>query len=192
VVTDKRVETGSTVSPGSTLFEIADDSLLVVRVRVSELDVVYLRPGLPVTLMLDAYPGREIGGRIRRIFPTADAASRLIPVEVELGPRPAGVDARPGFLARVKFALDRRLDVLAVPAAALGTSDAGSFVYIVQADTLVRRPVETGLAASGWIEVARGLDAGERVVSSGHVNLRPGARVRVTSSEDAAGDSTVR
>jgi RND family efflux transporter MFP subunit len=187
VVTRKYVEKGSTVSSGGTLFEIADDTALVVRVRVSELDVVQLAPGLAVTLQLDAYPGREIGGHIRRIFPAADASSRLIPVEVELDPRPAGVRARPGFLARVSFALDRRDDVLAVPAAALGSSDAGSFVYVVQADTLVRRSVETGLTASGWIEVTRGLATGEEVVSSGHVNLSPGVTVRVTAAEGRGG-----
>lgn len=180
VVTRKLVEKGNTVSSGDELFEIADDSKLVVRVQVSELDVVRLRPGLAVSLKLDAYPGREIGGHIRRIFPAADPSSRLVPVEVELDPRPAGVDARPGFLARVAFSLDRRDSVLAVPAAALGTSAAGSFVYVVQADTLVRRPVKTGRTASGWVEVTGGLTPGERVVSSGQVNLRPGAPVRIT------------
>jgi RND family efflux transporter MFP subunit len=180
VVTAKYVEHGSAVSTNQTLFEVADDSLLVVRVRVSELDVVHLKPGNAVTLQLDAYPEAQISGRIRRIFPSADAASRLVPVEVALGRTPAGVDARPGFLARVEFALDRKESALAVPAAAVGVSDNRPFVYVVDADTLVRRPVETGVTAAGWIEVKGGLDVGELVVSSGHVNLRSGALVRVT------------
>ena len=62
VVTAKQVEQGSTVSTNQAMFEIADDSLLVVRVRVSELDVVHLQPGRPVTLQLDAYPGRADHG----------------------------------------------------------------------------------------------------------------------------------
>jgi len=180
MVTSKRVERGGAVTANQTMFEIADDSLLVVRVRVSELDVVGLTAGREVTLRLDAYPDREIGGRIRRVFPSADPASRLVPVEVVLGRRPPGVDARPGFLARVEFVLERRRNVLAVPTAAIGVTNEGSFVYVVAGDTLSRRPVETGLTASGWVEVRRGLAAGERVVSSGHVNLRPGAPVRVT------------
>jgi RND family efflux transporter MFP subunit len=188
VVTRKDVEAGTTVSSGDALFTLADDSALVVRVQVSELDVVRLHPGLPVSLRLDAYPGRDIGGHIRRIFPSADPVSRLVPVEVELDPRPQGVDARPGFLARVGFALDRHEEVLAVPAPAVGTAASGSYVYVVQADTLVRRSVETGRTASGWVEVTRGLTAGETVVSSGQVNLRPGAPVRITGG-DAAPDS---
>lgn len=57
---------------------------------------------------------------------------------------------------------------------------------MVQADTVARRPVTTGLTTDGWIEVTGGLEAGTRVVSSGHVNLRPGAQVRLGGG-DAAG-----
>jgi RND family efflux transporter MFP subunit len=158
-------------------------------VPVSELDVVHLTRGRPVTLQLDAYPGAKVTGRIRRIFPSAEAQSRLVPVEVVLDVPPPRVEARPGFLARVEFPLDSRSDVLVVPAAAIGVSEAGAFVYVVDADTLVRRSVETGLTAEGWVEVTRGLRSGERVVSSGQVNLSQGAQVRVTSGRPAAADS---
>ncbi|UCF40493.1 MAG: efflux RND transporter periplasmic adaptor subunit [Gemmatimonadota bacterium] len=188
VVTAKRVERGSAVSTNQVMFEIAEDSLLVVRVRVSELDVVQLRPDYPVAVRLDAYPEASIAGRIRRIFPSADAASRLVPVEVALARTAAGVEARPGFLARVEFALDRREAVLAVPTSAVGVSNGGAYVFVVDADTLVRRSVETGVTAAGWIEIAQGLEPGERVVSSGHVNLRQGTAVRVSEGV-TTGDS---
>ncbi len=187
MVTAKRVEKGSTVSANGAMFTIVDDSLLVVRVRVSELDVVHLESGQAADLQLDAYPGRHFSGHIRRIFPSADAASRLVPVEVVLDPLPADVDAKPGFLARVEFALDSRKDVLTVPAAAIGVGEGGSFVYVVAADTLSRRMVQTGLTTEGWIEITRGLARGEEVVSSGHVNLRSGTKVRVSAKAGSAG-----
>lgn len=187
VVTAKRVERGSTVSENQVLFELADASVLVVRVRVSELDVVHLQPGLAVTLRLDAYPDARIEGRVRRIFPSADAGSRLVPVEVALGPMPRGVVARPGYLARAEFALERRAGVLTVPTAAVGAQEGGSYVYLVQGDSLVRRDIETGMTAEGRVEVVRGLEPGERVVRSGHANLRPGMSVRVSGDSAAVG-----
>lgn len=190
VVTAKRVEQGATVTSGQLLFEIAEDARLVVRVRVSELDVVHLDAGRGVDVQLDAYPGVRIPARIRRIFPSADPASRLVPVEVELEASPPGVQARPGFLARVEFALDRRERVLAVPTQALGVVDRGAFVYVVAADTLDRRTIETGLTTEGWVEVTSGLAPGEHVVISGHVNLRSGATVRVTRSANAESTGT--
>jgi membrane fusion protein (multidrug efflux system) len=179
VVTAKHVEAGSAVSPNQRLFDIADVSLLVVRVQLSELDVVHLGRGAAVAVRLDAYPGARLEGRVRRIFPSADPQSRLVPVEVALGPQPSGVEARPGFLARVDFALDRRAGALAVPASAIGVASADASVYVVEADTLAQRVVTLGVTAEGWVEVTAGVREGEQVVVSGHVNLRPGARVRV-------------
>ncbi|MEX2155530.1 MAG: efflux RND transporter periplasmic adaptor subunit [Gemmatimonadales bacterium] len=179
VVTAKHVEAGSAVTPNQRMFDLADVSQLVVRVRLSELDVVHLRAGAPVTVTIDAYPDVRLRGTIRRVFPSADAESRLVPVEVVLGAPPPGVAVRPGYLARVTFALDRRSGALAVPAPAVGMGDDGAFVFVVEADSVVRRAVGLGLTAEGWVEVAHGLREGELVVTSGHTNLRPGTRVRV-------------
>jgi RND family efflux transporter MFP subunit len=183
IVTAKQVEAGTAVSPNQRLFDLADVSLLVVRVQLSELDVVHLARGAAVDVRLDAYPDARVEGRVRRIFPSADPASRLVPVEVVLGRRPADVDVRPGFLARVQFALDRRNRALAVPASAVGVTNAGSFVYVVEADTIAQKTVSLGVTVEGWVEVTDGVAEGERVVVSGHTNLRPGARVRVSAGD---------
>jgi RND family efflux transporter MFP subunit len=185
VVTAKHVEAGSVVSANQRVFDLADVSQLVVRVQLSELDVVYLRAGAAVDVSLDAYPTVQLPGRVRRVFPTADQDSRLVPVEVALGPVPPDVRVRPGFLARVTFALERQAGVLAVPAPAVGASDRGPFVYVVEADTLVRRPVALGLTAQGWVALERGVREGELVVVSGHTNLQEGARVRVIEPSPA-------
>jgi membrane fusion protein, multidrug efflux system len=183
VVTAKLIESGSAVSANQRTFDLADVSLLVVRVQVSELDVVHVKPGAEVSVVLDAYPTATVKGRVRRVFPSADAQSRLVPVEVALGAFPEGVVARPGFLARVSFQLDRRPGALVIPASAIGVGEEGQFVYVVDADSLQRRSVSLGMSAEGFVEIQGGLTAGERVVTSGHTNLRPGSRVRVTEGE---------
>ncbi|MGH7544606.1 MAG: efflux RND transporter periplasmic adaptor subunit, partial [Gemmatimonadota bacterium] len=180
IVTLKHVEAGSAVAPNQRLFDLADVSLLVVNVQLSELDVVHVRPRQAVRVVLDAYPQVPFSGRVRRVFPSADPQSRLVPVEIALDAPPPRVDVRPGFLARTTFALDTRAGVAAVPTSAVSVSEQESFVYVIEADTLVRRPVDIGLTSSGWIEVTTGLALGERVVASGQASLRPGARVRVT------------
>lgn len=177
VVTARAVERGAAVSAQQTLLELADDSELVVRLRVSERDVGALAIGAPVALQLDAHPGARVGGRIRRVFPSADPASRLVPVEVVFTAIPRGITVRPGYLARAAFAIERRDAVLAVPAAAVAAQDSAHWVYLVAADTLVRRRIEPGLTSGGWVEVREGLAGGEAVVRSGHLGLRPGLRV---------------
>ncbi len=150
VITGKFVEAGDVVAPQTRLFSLADVSTLVVRVGVSELDVVDIGVGDSVAVELDAYPGRLLPGEVRRVFPSADPATRLVPVEVSLrGTRAA--EARPGFLARIAFGLGTRDGVLLVPASAVvGGRDAGpTAVFVVESARASRRPVTTGLTSRG-------------------------------------------
>lgn len=184
VVLDKSVETGDAVGTQTRLFTLGDVSTMVVRVEVSELDVVELERGSPARVLLDAYPGRVLNGRIRRVFPAADPATRLVPVEVELDRSAAGI-ARPGFLARVLFQLDAREGVVLIPASAVVSGTGADGVFVVQNGRALRRTVETGVSSEGRVEVVAGLNAGDTVVVSGANALRDGAEVRITAGPGA-------
>lgn len=185
VVTEKLVETGAVVGAQTRLFTIAEVSTLVSRVGVSELDVGSLRVGQSARVMLDAYPGQRFEGRIRRIFPSADPATRLVPVEVALTGEAAKA-ARPGYLARVSFALGARDDVLLVPASAVVGQAGAQQVFVVVNGKAERRSVETGLSSEGRVEIVSGLQAGEAVVTTGSNNVRNNADVRVVSGPGGA------
>ena len=186
VVTEKRVEAGDAVGTQTRLFSVAEVATLVVRVGVSELDVVELKEGDPVRVDLDAFPGRVVSGHIRRIFPVADPTTRLVPVEVALASE-ARMFVRPGFLARTSFALDARTGVLLVPQAALVGGSSSQAVFVVDQGRAVRRTVETGLTSEGSVEVVSGLSEGESVVTLGNNLLRDGAEVRVVDDTAAGG-----
>lgn len=186
VVLEKRVEAGDAVGTQTRLFTIGDVSTMVVRVAVSELDVVELSAGSPAAVLLDAYPGRQLNGRIRRIFPAADPATRLVPVEVALESRDAAI-ARPGFLARVLFQLGAKQDVVLVPASAVVSGTGSEAVFVVENGRALRRTVETGATSQGQVEIVSGLRQGEAVVVSGSSTLRDGSEVRVTAGPGAPG-----
>lgn len=177
VITEKHVETGDVVGNQSRLFTIADISQLVVLAGVSELDVVDLQQGDPVSITLDALPNRQLSGRIRRIFPVGDPTTRLVPVEVVLDAQSARL-ARPGFLARITFDLATSNNVLLIPASAVLGGEGAEAVFVVENNTAVRRTVSTGLTSQGRIEVLSGLTEGDNVVVLGHNTLRDGMTVR--------------
>jgi RND family efflux transporter MFP subunit len=184
VVTLKRVEAGDVVGAQTPLFEVADLSTLVVPIGVSELDVAQLSQGDTVEVSLDARPDSPLRGRIRRVFPAADPATRLVTVEVALE---SGSLARPGYLARVRFRFDERNEVPLVPASAVLTGSSGEeSAFIVEGGKAFRRPVETGLVSQGRVEIVSGLSVGETVVVEGGSALREGAAVRPVGSAPAA------
>lgn len=188
VITEKLVEAGDVVGNNSRLFSLADVSSLVVRAGVSELDVVELKNGDPVQIRLDAQPGQVLAGRIRRIFPSGDPTTRLVPVEVVIDPASAAL-VRPGFLARVEFALSTHDNVLLIPASALIGARGSEAVFSVQDGKAVRRTVETGMDSRGMVEIRNGLAEGEQIVITGGNTLRDGMAIRAVGAlgDTAAG-----
>lgn len=182
VVTEKRVEAGDAVGTQTRLFSVAEVATLVVRVGVSELDVVDLQEGDRVRIELDAFPDRTAAGRIRRIFPVADPTTRLVPVEVALDAA-SGAYVRPGFLARASFSLNEHEGVLLVPQGALVGGGSSAAVFVVEGGAAVRRTVQTGLTSEGRVAIVSGLREGEQVVTLGNNLLRDGAQVRVVGGD---------
>jgi membrane fusion protein, multidrug efflux system len=191
VITEKFVESGTAVSAGDPLFVVADVSTLVVRVGLSNVHAARLQTGQSARIVLDALPGQDPMGTIRRIFPAADPDSRLRTVEIELRPAPGGGRPAPGSLARVEIDVDRRPAVLAVPnEALLGSADETSFVFVIDGDRLVRRAVIPGVSRRDWTEMREGVTAGELVVASNPAQLREGMRVRVVERIAPPGDDS--
>lgn len=178
VVTERQVETGDIVSTNQRLFTIADVSTLVTRVLVSELEVGALKAGQHVELSVDALPGERFQGRVRRVFPSADSATRMVPVEVALTGA-ANMRLRPGYTARSTFQLDQRDNAVLVPArAVLGTTGARS-VFVVENGKAERRAVRVGPEANGQLEVLEGVQVGDSVIVTGATEVREGSEVRI-------------
>ncbi len=179
VVTDRLIEVGTTVSENERLFTIEDHGLLVVRPGLSESDVIHLEKGREVALRFDVYPDDDFRGTIRRIFPAADAITRLFTVEVEIDQKSAPQKILPGYLARLDFVTVQRDQVVAIPPESIWHDDEESFVFVIMDHEVSKRPVETGIRRDGWVEVLTGLESGEKVAAANLENLQEGAKVDV-------------
>ncbi len=171
VITYRGVDRGDVASQRDHLLTITNLDELVIRVSVSELEAPHLSRGDEVTVQVDAYRDDQFNGRIRRVFPAADPATRLIPVEVELIDR----DERlfPGLFARVEFQTERRENVLVVPVNAVMTNPQGErYVYTVNDDTAHFRAVVAGMRTEEYIEIIEGVSENEKVVVRGAGALR--------------------
>lgn len=177
VVTQRFVQAGDIVGNQTRLFTIADLSVLVTLLPVSELEVPLLRTGAEVPVQVDAL-GRSVTGRIRRIFPAADSANRLVPVEVAIAGN-AAPGLRPGYTVRATLRLDERTGVLTVPTRAVVGAAGAQSVYVVREGRAERRRVRVGADLDGRMEVVEGLAFGDTVVTTGNALLRDGAQLRI-------------
>jgi RND family efflux transporter MFP subunit len=178
IITEKRIEAGDIVSSSTRLFSVADVSTLVTRIQVSELEVSTLRAGDMVPLTVDALGGQRVEGRIRRVFPAADSATRLVPVEVALsGAQLAGL--RPGYTVRATLALDKRDNALLVPSRAVSGPAGARAVYVVKGGVVERRAVRIGSDMAGLSEILDGVSEGDSVITSGTSMIREGSKAKV-------------
>jgi multidrug efflux pump subunit AcrA (membrane-fusion protein) len=90
------------VDTGQALFEIAPLDQQRLQIRIPEEDVSYVKPGMPVTLHLDAIPGRQLAGAVKQIHPQAEVidSQNVFVAEVELADVPRGL--RPGMHGNAK------------------------------------------------------------------------------------------
>jgi RND family efflux transporter MFP subunit len=192
VVTQRFVQAGDVVGGQTRLFTIADVSVLVTLLPVSELEVPLLRQGAHVPIHVDAL-GRSVDGVIRRIFPAADSVNRLVPVEVAIAGN-AVPGLRPGYTVRATLHLDERDGVLVVPSNAVFGAAGAQSVYLVRDGRAERRRVRVGADVDGRTEVIEGLVFGDSVVTTGSALLRDGAALRIVeplAPEPPSRDSVV-
>lgn len=181
-VIGRMVEPGASIGSLATAFEIANLDELVVRIGVSELDVGEILVGTEVPILIDALSDvNTMTGKVRRIFPAADGASRLLTVEISL-PDAFDRGVRPGFLARADLLVDYKQDVLAVPAGSVGMGEQQFVMVINESSELVRRAVTTGIIRGAWREILGGLEPGDQIVSSNPLDLAEGDLVRVVAT----------
>jgi HlyD family secretion protein len=123
VIIDRRVNIGQTVVASlnaPSLFLIAKDlTRMQVWVAVNEADIGKIEQGQPVTFTVDAFPGETFQGQVGKIRLNASMTQNVVTYTVEIITDNRSGRLLPYLSANVQFELNRRSDVLLVPAAAL-------------------------------------------------------------------------
>lgn len=183
LVSERMVEPGDAVPKFAHLLTLVDPASLYTEVPVSELLVPTLQTGDTVQLSIDALGAARYSGRIGRIHPTIDPATRQGVVEINLDPVPDGAQA--GQLCRVYLPGELE-DRHSIPLTALRQDTAGEYVFVVDADNRAqRRTVRSGMALGERVEIVDGLADGDRVVTRGFLDLAAGKPVLIVDQAAA-------
>ena len=182
-ITQRQVETGAFVPPGSPAFSIADLSSVKAVFGLPDREVANLRTGVRLTVTSDALAGHEFRGTVTAISPVADSNTRLFPVEVVL-PNPQRV-LLAGMIVSLSLGSGKEQSLLAAPLTAIVRSkEPGGFAVVVVEDhnghmRVQLHRVTLGRTYGNQIEVMTGVRQGEKVVVSGPSMLNDGDAVRI-------------
>jgi len=163
----RKVRVGDRVTSSQGLITIPEVARMVVETSVRELDVGRVRPGQPVGIRLDAFPGPVLTGRVQRLGTLARTSAerpfeaRRFDVVVEVDE--STLDLRPDMTARVEIRVAERRNVLLLPPYAVFERDGTTFVRVVRPWGLETRRVVVGEGGGADVEIVSGVCEGERV-----------------------------
>jgi RND family efflux transporter MFP subunit len=188
IVTSVTGEPGNVVAAGQAIVSLAQSGETEIAVAVPEGDAARLSIGQLVEASLWAgSPRVRVHGRIREIAGQADPASRTYAVRVAVERPPQAM--RLGMTATVALTIEDEASAVVVPLTALTESDGGTVVFVVDAvNKVVRKTaVDIGGVGEHGVQIVRGLQIGDMVVSAGVQFLRDGMRVRLPGERAPAG-----
>jgi multidrug efflux system membrane fusion protein len=180
IVTSVTGEPGQVVGAGQAIVGLAQSGETEIAVAVPEQDAARLAIGQPAKVSAWAgAPRVSVNGRIREIAGQADPASRTYAVRVAMEQPPHAM--RLGMTATVVLAIEEKAAPMVVPLTALTESNGGTVAFVVDAvNKVVRKTtVEIGGVGEHGVQIVRGLQIGDMVVSAGVQFLRDGMRVRL-------------
>jgi membrane fusion protein, multidrug efflux system len=189
----RKVDLGDYLPAGSPIVPLNTLDPVYVDYSLPERELTQVSVGQAVSVTVAAYPGREFRGSISAIDSGVDVKTRNVQVRATLAN--ADQALRPGMFAEVATLLPPRDGVLTLPRTAITFAPYGSSVFLIEdkdgKPLVQRRPVTTGGAQGGRVEVLNGLADGDRVVVAGQVKLRNGQEVKIDDTAVPAADGPV-
>ena len=168
-ITEQHVTVGTTVEKSDILFSILDTGIVWAQGEVHEDTLALIQDkwqiGNEVRIHVAAYPETIYTGKISGISDVVEPEEQTVHFWADI--ENPDHQLKPGMFADQTIVLDKGVDVLSIPLAAV-IEDAGSrFVFVEYGDTYTIHEVVVGAQDDQYIEIRDGLLPGERVVVQG-------------------------
>jgi multidrug efflux system membrane fusion protein len=187
----RQVDVGNIVRPSDTtgLVVITQIRPISVFFSLPQQDLPALNRGmaegaLPVTAMGPDGKTTVDTGKVQVIDNQVDQTTGTVRIKAEF-PN-SDYQLWPGQFVNVRLLIDTREQVVVVPTAAVQRGPTGTFAFVIQEDSTVKvRPITVTQQDDVRAVIGRGLEAGERVVTTGFARLADGTTVDASDAEKA-------
>lgn len=182
VVSLHRISVGALVSPQNEMLTVTDVDPIKVEFKLASKDLPYISTGQRLELSVDSFPGQTFKGEIEAIDTKVDPISQQVEVRATLDNKKRLL--KPGSFARVSLVVGAKTDTLIARIEAVSSIGDVSYVWKVIRDPdnpdkffAFRVPVLTGIQEGDRIEVLKGVEENDIVVTAGQNRLHDGSQV---------------
>ena len=181
VIISRDMEKGATVTPGMSIFRLADPQTVWVKANVDESQMKGVAVGRKAIISLRSAPGVQFPGLVLRIGRESDRVTEESEVDVAF--TQALKDFRLGEQADVHIITEGEKGVLSIPSATLVSKGKIRGVFLVEKGKLKFREITIGIEdAHNFTEVLAGLTDGDRIAMAPQqemMNFKEGMKVKV-------------
>ena len=165
IISELYVEVGDLVGPNEPVLDIADPTRTEIEGLIDEIDILLIRVGSKVDLMLDSMPTRQLQGSVTTIAPTPEIEQTVVsyPVSVSVS-FPPRLTPREGLSAVANIIIQEEEDVLRIPQQGLTGSFDKPLVRVKTSEGFEDRSVSLGSTDGYWVTIRDGLNEGEQII----------------------------
>ena len=180
LVTARNYDNGD-MCGGLPIFVVQQINPVKININVSESLYSYIKKGMVVDVELDALPEKKFQGKVSRITPLINSATRTFEVEDAVANGQELI--KPGMYARVEMNYGTRKNVVVPDLSVVKQLGSGDrYIYVYKQDgTVAFQRVELGRRMNDKYEILSGLADGDEVVTSGQIALKDGIAVEVVN-----------
>ena len=182
----RNADPGAWASSQTPVVSVVDISSVRLVANVVERDLRLVNAGDPALVEVDAFPGESFKGRIARVAPVLDPATRTAEIEIEV-PN-AGFRLKPGMYARMSVTIESRTGATLVPKSSIVDYDGKRGVFTMTSDNKAQFvPIEIGIEDENRVEARSGVAPSDTFVTGGASSLRNGDTLVLAGQRGAPG-----
>ncbi len=189
----RQVDLGQYLNPGDAAVTLTDLDRLYANFDVPQQELARVKVGQTVQVRIDTTGVEPVEATISAIEPQVGRDTRNASIQAEVDNK--GRTLQPGMYATVAVALPAEADALTLPVSVVMTSASGDAAAVVRELSPERIgkaeivPIIVGRRIGDQVVIARGLKAGDVVITEGQLRVRPGINVRVVDKSTPTGAS---
>lgn len=176
----KYVSDGSYITPSTRIATLQSTNPVKVDFSIPEKYAGEIRRGAKVTFGIQGLKS-TYQGTVYAIEPRIDQVTRTVQIRAT-SPNPNG-ELIPGAFAEVELVLRTIPAALTLPAQALIPELSGHKIFLYRGGVVESRAIEIGIRTSSTVQITKGVQPGDTVLTSGILQVRPGSPVNIVQFE---------
>ena len=190
----RKVDLGQYLAPGTTIVTLQQLNPIYVNFNLPQQELPKVHEGQTVHISVSGFKGVSFQGKITAINPKVNSDTRNFALQATIDNKRHTL--RPGMFVNASVVLPQQNKVVTVPQTAISYNPYGDFVYVLDKTgnkrhgqplyKAKRHLVTTGSTRGDFVQIQKGVKAGELVVTAGQVKLHPGGLALINNKNAPA------